>query len=309
MGSNMEETLLKAGSFVLIIISSYLLKKVGLFDWKDNRAFMKLIMNVTLPGAVIASFSNYEKDASLIFVAILGLGMNILLMVIGYLVAFRSSREEKAFNVINFSGYNIGTFAMPYLQSFLGPVAIIVTCLFDAGNAIMCTGVTYAVASNIVGEKNNNGIKAFLKKIFSSVPFDVYTIMLIFYFAEIRMPSEVYKVASVFGSANAFLAMFMIGGALEINLNKNLIKKIGITLSIRYLCAATASYIFYTFLPYSLTVRQVLAILVFSPITSMSVINTAKCNGDHKLSGTANSISILISLIIITVLITSWGLG
>ena len=49
----MGETLLKAGSFILIIISGYLLKKKGLFNYNDNRTIMKLIMNVTLPGAGI----------------------------------------------------------------------------------------------------------------------------------------------------------------------------------------------------------------------------------------------------------------
>lgn len=302
----MEEILLKAGSFVLIIISSYLLKRKRFFDKNDNRTIMKLIMNITLPAAIIANFSGYKKDISLIFVAVLGLGMNIILMSIGYLIALKKGREEKAFNVINYSGYNIGIFTLPYLQSFLGPIAIIVTCLFDAGNSIMCTGVTYAVASNIAGEKNNTSIKEFLRKIFSSVPFDTYTIMLILYFAEIRMPSEVYKIAGVFGSANTFLAMFMIGGALEINLNKRILKKIGLALSVRYLLTAVVSYMFYAILPYSLEIRQVLAIIVFSPISALAVINTAKCNGDKETAGVMNSMSILISLIAITALITYW---
>lgn len=302
----MEEILLKAGSFVLIIITSYLLKKKRFFNENDNRTIMKLIMNITLPAAIIANFSGYKKDISLIFVAVLGLGMNIILMGIGYLIALKKGREEKAFNVINYSGYNIGIFTLPYLQSFLGPIAIIVTCLFDAGNSIMCTGVTYAVASNIAGEKNNTSIKEFLRKIFSSVPFDTYTIMLILYFAEIRMPSQVYKIAGVFGSANTFLAMFMIGGALEINLNKRILKKIGLALSARYLLTAVVSYMFYAILPYSLEIRQVLAIIVFSPISALAVINTAKCNGDKETAGVMNSMSILISLIAITTLITYW---
>lgn len=302
----MEEILLKAGSFVLIIISSYLLKRKRFFNENDNKTIMKLIMNITLPTAIIANFSGYKKDTSLIFVAVLGLGMNIILMSIGYLIALKKGREEKAFNVINYSGYNIGIFTLPYLQSFLGPIAIIVTCLFDAGNSIMCTGVTYAVASNIAGEKNNTSIKEFLRKIFSSVPFDTYTIMLILYFAEIRMPPQVYKIAGVFGSANTFLAMFMIGGALEINLNKRILKKIGLALSVRYLLTAVVSYMFYELLPYPLEIRQVLAIIVFSPISALAVINTAKCNGDKETAGVMNSMSILISLIAITTLITYW---
>ncbi len=63
----MQTVLLKAGSFVLVIAAGYLLKKTGLFKTSENRTIMKLIMNVTLPAAVITSFSNYERDFSLNF--------------------------------------------------------------------------------------------------------------------------------------------------------------------------------------------------------------------------------------------------
>ena len=59
------------------------------------------------------------------------------------------------FYVFNLAGYNIGCFTLPFAQSFLGPFAVVATCMFDVGNSIMCTGGTYALTSGLVhtGEK------------------------------------------------------------------------------------------------------------------------------------------------------------
>ena len=177
----METVLVKALSFILIILCAYALKRAGIFCKEDNRIVMKLILNVTLPAAVVAGFSDYTRDLSLVLAAFLGFGLNIVMMFAGYLAAFRKSREEQTFNIVNYSGYNIGTFAMPYLQSFLGNAGTIVACIFDAGNALMCTGLTYAFAAGVCGKQVERGPGAFAARLFASVPFDAYGIMLVLY--------------------------------------------------------------------------------------------------------------------------------
>lgn len=118
-------------------------------------------------------------DLSLVLAAFLGFGLNVVMMLAGYLAAYRKSREEQTFNIVNYSGYNIGTFAMPYLHSFLGNAGTIVACIFDAGNALMCTGLTYAFAAGFCGKQVERGLGAFAVRLFASVPFDVYGIDLV----------------------------------------------------------------------------------------------------------------------------------
>ena len=67
-------------------------------------------------------------------------------MILGYLINLGKSKEEKAFGVLNLPGYNIGNFTIPFVQSFLGPVGVITTSLFDAGNAFVCLGGAVGVA-------------------------------------------------------------------------------------------------------------------------------------------------------------------
>ena len=67
-------------------------------------------------------------------------------------------------------------------------------------------------------------------------------------------------------------------------------------LGLRLLFGAVFSAMLYFFLPFSLEVRQVLAVVAFAPVTSLAPIYTERCQGDGALSSLTLSISIVISL-------------
>ena len=71
-------------------------------------------------------------------------------------------------------------------------------------------------------------------------------------------------------------------------------------LSIRYGVAVVASLMFYFVLPLPLEYRQTLAVLVFSPIAAAAPAFTGDLKGDIGLASAVNSISIIISMIMIT---------
>ncbi|MBP1920857.1 putative permease [Youngiibacter multivorans] len=302
----MLEILVKAGSYVLMIIIGYVMKRAGIFGREAVKILSNIILMVTLPAAVISSFANYNRQMSLAVLVLFGIFMNLLFIGIGYLSALRKSNTEKSFGIINYSGYNIGTFAMPYLQNFIGPMGIVVAVLFDTGNAIMTTGVTYAIASRFVSNAKFE-IAEFIRKVTSSVPFDIYVVMMLLYFMNIRLPWFIYEVAGNIGRANAFLSMFMIGIVFEIPKNLRQLGDVFKILLIRYSVSALASIILYSIPIFSLEVRQILIILLFSPVSGVNVISTLRCNADVEKSGAINSISIILSLIIMTLLIQVFG--
>ena len=43
-------------------------------------------------------------------------------------------------------------------KAFLGPFAVVATCMFDVGNSIMCTGGTYALTSGLVHTGENTSL-------------------------------------------------------------------------------------------------------------------------------------------------------
>lgn len=305
----MSAILLKALGFIFIIILGYTLKKLEFFESKDYKLISKIMLNITLPAAVITAFANFEKGNSLVFVALLGLVCNIIMLLVGFLMSRKKDDSTKVLYMLNFPGYNIGSFAMPYVQSFLGPFGVVVTCMFDTGNAIMCTGGTYAATSGVVSSGEGISIKGVIRKLISSVPFDTYMVMMILSSAGLSLPSGINTIASTIGAANGFLAMLMIGMMFEIDLELSYVKQITSILLIRYSFAAIFALLFYFCTPFSLEIRQVLAILVFAPISALSPVFTEKCKGNVALSSLISSISILVSVLIMTTLLIIMNIG
>ncbi|MGI5894017.1 MAG: AEC family transporter [Candidatus Merdivicinus sp.] len=304
----MGAVLLKAGIFLCIIAMGYGLKKTGFFRKEDFRVVAKIVLNITLPCAVISNFAGLEFDSTLVILALFGFLCDMVLLAAGYLVALRRPKEEQAFNVINYTGYNIGCFTLPYVQSFLGPAAVVSACIFDAGNAVICTSGSYAVGSSVLGKGEKTTVLRFLKKMFRSVPLDTYLIMLFLTAVGIALPAPLMQFAQTIGGANAFLAMLMIGIGFEINLDKSRVGRLVKLLVIRFAISGLLSAGFYFLLPFPLEVRQLMALIVFSPIASAAPAFTQQIEGDIELSSTANSLSIIISMTIMTVLLMGMGI-
>lgn len=302
----MGDILIKAFSFVLIIALGYTFKKIGIFGTKDYKIVTKIVMNITLPCALITGFANFKMDTSMIFIVLLGFLANVIMSSIGYLIAKNKDNKEKAFNMLNLAGYNIGCFTLPYVQSFLGPYAVGITSLFDTGNSIMCTGGTYAIASGVVGEGKKQSISGFLRKIFSSVPFDTYLLMFVITVTGIKLPQVIFNVTLNLSAGNAFLSMLMIGMVFECNFRKEQLFKVASILSIRYISAIIFALSIYYLMPFSIEIKHVLMILVFGPVPVLAPVFSGLCKCDEGLAGVVNSMCIPISICIITSFIFFW---
>ena len=303
----MAEVFTKAGSFLVIIILGYVLKRVGFFKASDFTIVSKIVIYITLPCAVVSNFSRLSMDYSLLMAVPFGIGCNFLLIGIGYLLAGKRGRTEKAFYMINCAGYNIGCFAMPYIQNFLGPSGIVCACLFDAGNSMMCTGGTYAIASSVAGNGEKTGAGAMIKRVFSSAPFDSYVIMLTLSLLSISLPEPVLVFADTVGAANPFLAMLMIGIGFELKFEKGKTKELLRILGIRTVVSFLLAMGFYFLLPFEQEIRMVLALVSFAPISAVCGAFTERCGGDVGLSNAINSLYIVISLAAMTALLLALG--
>ena len=285
----------------MILAVGYVLKSRGFFHAKDFFLISKIVINITLPSAIISNFSKITMEKSLLMMCVIGLVSNILLVLLGFMINLGRPKEDKMFDMINLSGYNIGNFTVPFVQSFLGPVGFAATSLFDAGNAVMCTGITYSLASAVMGTGEKVSIKAVLRKLFSSVPFDSYVVMTTLTIMNVKLPSILIDFTGTVGGANAFLALLMLGIGFEVNLDKGKAARIMKILVLRYGTAVLFSLAFYFLMPFELEVRQALAILSFGPVSSVSPAFTGNLGGDVELASAVNSLSILVSIISITI--------
>ena len=73
------------------------------------------------------------------------------------------------------------------------------------------------------------------------------------------------------------------------------------------LVAALALFLYFC-TPFPLVIRQVLALVVFSPVSALAPIFTARCGGDIGLAGFAGSISIILSIAAMTVCMMLMGI-
>ena len=298
----MIEILTKAGSYIAIIILGFVLRRIGFFDEQAFPVLSKTVIRVTLPAALIANAVGREVDPKLLMLVLLGLGGGVVYMALGYLLNRKRGKEQQAFEILNIPGYNIGTFALPFTQSFLGPVGVLTTSLFDVGNAFVCLGGAYGVAA-AVKEGKGLDLKRVGKALAVSVPFLVHVITVCMNLCHIPIPSFVGDCASIIANANVFLAMLMIGVGFKTDMDFTQLGTIARILTVRYGVAAVLALCFYFLLPFDLPVRQTLVILAFAPIGSAVPGFTAELEGDVGLSCTVNSLAIVISIVIIVALL------
>ena len=296
----MAEILMKAGSFIAIIILGYVLRRRGFFKEEDFYVLSRIVHEITLPAAIVTNFTGIDMKPSMLLMSLLGLGGGIILTGMAFLISAGKNGEEKAFNIINLTGYNIGNFTMPFAQSFLGPLGVVATSLFDSGNALVCLGGTYSVAVMAKGEKGKFSIMPIIKTLLSSVPFDAYLLMTVLSLLHLSLPAPMVSFTGIIANGNAFMAMLMLGVGFKMTLDKSRMGKIIQILFIRYSVSIALAAAFYFLLPCELEYRQALAILALSPIASAAPAFTGDLDGDIGLASAVNSISIVISIVLIT---------
>lgn len=302
----MLEILGKAGCFAAIIVLGFVLRQVGFFKKDDFRILSQIALKITLPASVVVSFSSMTIDPSMLTVVLLALGCGLIYIGIAFLLNIRAGRERRAFEVLNLPGYNIGLFAMPFLQSYLGAAGAVVASLFDTGNAVICLGGAYGIASSVKAGKGFSVLRIG-KKLVTSVPFMTYMIMTVLNLIGVKLPGIAVNFAEIIKASNTFIAMLMIGVGFHLEAEKSQILRILKLVLTRYAIAAMFAFIAYWALPFDLESRKALVLLVFSPISAAVPAFTGELGEDVGLSSAVNSICILCSIGFMTALMLIMG--
>ena len=294
----------KAIAFVLIILIGYMCKRRGVFAPTDYQLVSKIVLNITLPCAVISSFAHFQLDLSLLAAVALGLSGNCVMIFVALMLTRRETLAAKIFYIFSLAGYNIGCFTLPFAQAFLTSFAVVALCMFDVGNSIMCTGMTYALTASCIGyadgHKDRFSMKSIAEKLLHSAPFVVYISMLILSLAGVQFPKSVYTFTDIVGAANPFLSMLMIGMMFEIRLDKQAMGYVKELFSVRYLISLVCAGAFIYFAPFKQEVNYVIALAFMAPCTIIGPIFVEKLGGNVQLASLFNSMTIITSVILFT---------
>ena len=294
----------KAIAFVLIILIGYMCKRRGVFAPTDYQLVSKIVLNITLPCAVISSFAHFQLDLSLLAAVALGLSGNCVMIFVALMLTRRETLAAKIFYIFSLAGYNIGCFTLPFAQAFLTPFAVVALCMFDVGNSIMCTGMTYALTASCIGyadgHKDRFSMKSIAEKLLHSAPFVVYISMLILSLVGVQFPKSVYTFTDIVGAANPFLSMLMIGMMFEIKLDKQAMGYVKELFSVRYLISLACAGAFIYFAQFKQEVNYVIALAFMAPCTIIGPIFVEKLGGNVQLASLFNSMTIITSVILFT---------
>lgn len=97
----MDALLIKTGGLLLIVALGYLLKRRGVFQQGDARLLSRIIVNLTLPGALLSSFSAFRLVPSLLAVLAAAAAANVLLLAVSALVTRRRPGPVRALYLLN----------------------------------------------------------------------------------------------------------------------------------------------------------------------------------------------------------------
>ena len=91
----MQEILGRAGCFIAIIVMGYLLRKKNFFKEGDFTVLSKIVLKITLPAAIISSFSGKEIDLSLLSLALISLLVGVIYIIIMYVLNIKKEKMPR----------------------------------------------------------------------------------------------------------------------------------------------------------------------------------------------------------------------
>lgn len=296
----------KALAFVLMIALGYMMKTKRVLAQEDSQVLMKIIVNITMPAALISGFRTFSVDISLLFAIGIGFGVNLILLAAAYLFSARRRGDIRALYLLNVPSYNIGNFVLPFVQGFMPPQAILCLCMFDAGNNPNSTGISYAAARSVSGGGGKLSVRSIVRALFHSPPFLAYFIMLALYLPGIRLPDAFFDLCALFGQGNAFLGMFTLGLIFEWHLSREDIGEVGRILALRYVLCLSAAAAVFLLTPFDVVTRQVLCLCLIGPITTLSIPFGMSCGCKQSMIAALSSTSMVISFVLSITMLLLW---
>lgn len=302
----MEGVLIKVAAFVAIIVAGYFAGRSGSFGKRPGEVVSKIVFTFTLPCSVVHAFGSAQFTPQLLVLVPLGLACAFIPYAVAAIASRRCERSDRIFYMLNICGFNIGCFALPYVQALFSPEMAVAVCMFDAGNAMMMTGGAYALTGLIVGAGKGSieqPLKFVAKRLFSSLPFDAYLVLIVLAIFDIQIPQQVVAFTEPIANANAFCAMLMLGLMIGFTSAGAKLKKVAIILGARAFFSIAFCLMTLVFLPFDFTTKLVICILLWAPASAMGPTFTLWCGGDERLAGLSNGITIVEAIVVATAIV------
>ena len=300
----METALIKVLAFVCIIVAGYWMGHTGKLGNMPGEFVSKIVFTFTLPCAVLHAFGAADFSPQMLLLLVpLGFVFAFGAYLVTFAITPRTKREDRTFYLLNGCGFNLGCFALPFVQAIFSPTMAVATCLYDAGNAFMMAGGSYALTGLIAGgSRIQHPVRFVAKRLFSSLPFDTYLLIIVLSVAGARLPSELVAFTEPIANANSFLAMFMLGLMMSFSISHERMAKVARLVGLRAAFSAVLTCVVWLALPVDNVMRALLTLLAWSPASALAPMYTQMSGGDGGLAGFANALTIILGVIAATLI-------
>ena len=301
-------TLIQPIALLAIILTGYLFKRAGKFKNRDYRIMQVALFNLVLPCAIIYSFATNPHDSSMLWISVFGFVVAFIPPVLIFLTTRHTPVQDRAFTMLNGSGFNIGCFCFPVVQAFLGTAAIVPLLHIQPGKTLDEQYQGHAPVLPYTKPKDRDArrlarhalLRNVAKGFFGSIPFDTYLVMIVLMLANVKIPAVVATFVEPLANANSFVAMLMVGMLMDLPAGRDdvmkLLKIIGLRLPFGLLFAVCAWFV----LPFGANVREAVVMCCLAPIAVFSTLFTDEVLGNAKLAGFSLSVSAIIGLVMMT---------
>ncbi|KAB8292033.1 AEC family transporter [Bifidobacterium avesanii] len=325
------EKIIEPVVFLCIILAGYLFKRIGWFKPNDYRVLQKIVFNLLLPAAVVVSFMDNPHDMNLLWVTLFGFCCSVIPILVIYFVTRRAPLGDRAFEMLNGSGFNIGCFAMPVVQALMGPTAAVAVVMFDIGNSVMMSAGMNAVTTQLlhiddthplspeeqarpIGPRAPRKIldkdarrlqrranfRRIARNFYSSAAFMTYMIMLLVLLSGFVMPQWIGTALRPLSNANAFCSMMMVGMLMDLPQGRDDVRRLFTVFGWRTLFAAVFAVAAWFILPVDPAVRKAVIFACLAPVGVFSTLFTDRVLGNARLAGLCLAFLAIVSLIAMT---------
>lgn len=300
MGSVYYKTLI----MILTILLGFFLHRIHVFSKEDALTISKIMMNVTLPAVVVKNLNGMILNMDIFVAAMAGFAINAFFCAMAFVFSSKSDVEDRAVKIFSFCSFNIGSYTIPVLNSFVTPAAMAGILAFNyPGTAIFTYCVAPAVGCALYGKKGEPLVISVQKKLLRNVPAMTCFGMLFLCFAHISFPSGMLGFFTMLSEANTTLAMLSIGILLNFRFSKPELVADLKTVLLRLSFAAISATAILLILPASEELCKALALTVFAPIASSMPIIALHSGYKGGRVAVVNSLYLIVSVCVMSLMI------
>jgi malate permease and related proteins len=278
-----------------VVATGYAIKRWGFITEKDGKVISKFLMHTTFPALMLVSTINIKLEAHLFLFPLSAFIYESILLVIAWFVFKQYPNHLRGLLTMSSSGFNLGLFAFPIIESIWGRGALINVIMMDVGNTFVVFGLIYSIG-NYFSDTGNKDVTmaAMFKKMMRSMPLQGLLLGLTINALSIPVAPVIIDFLDVLAKGNKPIVLLLMGIYLSFELDKKQIWALSQVLIIRYSMGLIAVVGIYYCVPPSL-LRSLLIICVVLPIGLVLLPFSDELNYDSRMAGLLVNMSLLIS--------------